>query len=749
MKYVAISVGATSNLLLHRHFFSEGDSSRPLVELLTSGEITQPRSWAGYAIHKDSELTCLALPSESVENSLLMSPVAWADVGATDDLLRIADRSFRVFVTIARGSSPNRSWHKYSNGSLLSTFANPNKEAEHRRICFELAKKSATGVVALYAIKPLDVVEDLQNNPPSEEFTADLERLAPRLHELFGLAKVVERPAAGGVIEDHYTGTEYQKTVAENIALNRSYADWRGNLSQAQADFLAAPVEGPIRLHGAAGTGKTLSLLLKVLHECERCEDERKFVLFAHSSTMADALSTALEVFDPGRAIRSVSSATVEVRTLFDWCFKFLGNAIKPGQLLDQDAAESREFQREILANSLEEVFAEQWKGHRPRCSLGFRTMVEKERDTPWFLTLLQHEVACVLKGNRIQPFRLQAYLDLARPPQALPVETEADRRFVFATYQRYEDQLKEFGVFDVDDILVEVLGRLESPLWSRQRQANGYDAVFVDEAHMLNDNERSLVRFLLRDAFALPRIVMVLDLLQTVGDRGVREDSRGRLVTPTTTSEGTRSELSEVHRSSKEILDLVQAIVACGSELYDYQLSVGQQAEASGEKPTLQSCATLAVQAETAFAIAKHWSKQQKWRKHEIALICTTETAMEAVLAYAEENNKPVRVVDRRGDQEAFADASHYSRHVVVTPEFSAGLQFKGVILIDVSEGRVPDSGSAVPGARSAMMRRAVSEIYLALTRAQKRVAILVDETTGPSELLVPAIEAGLVVLY
>lgn len=748
MKYVAISVGATSSLLLHRRFFSEGDSSRPLVELLKNGEIEQRRSWAGYAIHTDSEVTCVSLPSENVQNSLLMSPAAWADVGTTDDLLKIADRAFRVFVTVARGSSPNKSWHKYSAGSLLSAFANPNKEAEHRRICFELAKKSTSGVVALYAIKPLDVVENLQNNPPSEEFTADLDRLAPRLHELFGLASAVERPARG-VIEDHYTGTEYRKTVAENIALNRSYADWRGRLSQAQLDFLAAPVEGPVRLHGAAGTGKTLSLLLKVLYECERCEDERSFFLFAHSNTMADALSTALEVLDPGGAIRSVSSATVKVGTLFDWCIEFLGDAIKIGQLLDQDAAESREYQREILVSSLEEVFAEQWKGHRPHCSPGFRTMVENERDTPWFLTLLQHEVACVLKGNRIQPFRLQAYLDLDRPSHALPVETEADRRFVFATYRQYEDQLKEFGVFDVDDILVEVLGRLESPLWSRQRQANGYDTIFVDEAHMLNDNERSLVRFLLRDAFALPRIVMVLDLVQTVGDRGIREDSRGRLVTPTTTSEGTRSELSEVHRSSKEILDLVQAIIACGSELYDYKLSVGQQVKASGEKPTLQSCATLAVQAETAFAIAKGWSRQHKWSKHEIALICTTETAMEAVLAYAEENNKPVRVVDRRGDQEAFADASRYSRHVVVTPEFSAGLQFKGVILIDVSEGRVPDSGSAVPGARSAMMRRAVSEIYLALTRAQKRVAILVDETTGPSELLVPAIEAGLVVSH
>ena len=745
MTYIAITVGATSKLLLHRSSFSEGETGRPLAELLTTGKIAEFADWTGYAIHAKNGLTCIALPNEGNEKVLLMSADAWSHVGTREDMLRIADRAFRTFVTIAHGSSPNKSWHRYTAGSLLSVFANPNRETEHRRVCFELAKKNEFGVVALYAIRPLELTEDLASYPPSEIFNADLSRLAPGLRQCFGLATPVASHGSGGVIEDHFTGAEYEKTVAENIALNRTYATWREKLNDEQSAFVSSSIQGPIRLHGPAGTGKTLCLLLKVLAECTTATQEHRIVLFAHSQTMADALATALDVLDPGTQIRSGSPASVEVRTLFDWCLNFLGDELKPGQLLDRDATESREFQREILLASLERTAVEQWAAHRQNCSPDFRAMIENERNASWFLTLLQHELACVLKGNRIQPFNLQMYLDLNRPNRALPIHSEGDRRFVFATYKMYEEELKEFGVFDVDDIVVEVLGRLESPLWSRQRQGSGYDTAFIDEAHLLNDNERSLMRFLLKDAFGVPRIVMGLDLLQTVGDRGVREDSHGRLVTQTTEYDTERSELNEVHRSSKEILDLAQAVVTCGSELYEYSLSVGQRmGGAVGEIPMLYSCNSLEAQAESAFAIAKRWSKKKKWSKHEIALICATDDVMNAVLERANTENKPVRVIDRRGDQEAYADAKRFSCYVVVTPEFSAGLQFRGVVLLDVSQGRVPDYRSSVAGARSAMMRRSVSEIYLALTRARERVAVLIDETAGPSELLKPAIEAS-----
>ena len=373
---------------------------------------------------------------------------------------------------------------------------------------------------------------------------------------------------------------------------------------------------------------------------------------------------------------------------------------------------------------------------------------MEKERAEPWFLTLLQHEIGCVLKGNRIQPFRFQAYLDLTRPEHALPIGSEGDRRFVFSTYKAYEEELKEYGVFDVDDITVEVLSRLESPLWSRQRQARGYDMIIIDEAHVLNDNERSFVLYLLRDAFGLPKLVMALDLLQSVGDTGVREDSKGRLITPTTATDIPRAELNEVHRSSKEILDLAHSVVSVGNELYDEPPNLNAEADRkTGEKPVLYSFPTIDLQAEAAFEIADKWTRTTKWRKHEIALICATDEAMSAVLKASLRANKAVRVIDRRGDQEVYADASRFSSYVAVTPEFSAGLQFLGVILIDVSNGRVPDPRSAVIGARAAMLRRSVSEVYLALSRARDSVAILVDETTGPSELLQPAIEAQVLI--
>lgn len=748
MRLTAITVAAVSRILLRRNFFSINENESPLCSLFRHGRLDDHHDWEGYSVVDDHAGTCIAIPNDNIEMVLVTAPEVWTDLQSDADLMRVADRALRVFVTVARGSSPNKSWHSFKTGSLLSVFANPNREDQHRRICYDLSLQRER-VVGLYAVKPLEAVERLAESPPSVEFSEAVEHLSRSLLERFrAVSTVVREGQREGVITDYYTSTEYRATVADNIALGATYGDWLERLDAAQRQFVELPIEGPIRLHGVAGSGKTLALLSKALYECREGAREQELVILVHSATMRDALVAALDVLDPGNEVRNYAASTLSVTTLFEWCLEFLGSELQPGQLLDQDATESRTFQLEILRASVESSFRNEWRAHRSHCSVGLRKLIEEERDTPWLLTLLQHEVSCVLKGNRIQPFRLQAYLDLARPSHALPVETEGDRRFVFAVYRKYEDELKEFGVFDVDDVLVEVLSRLESPLWSRQRQAKGYDAIFIDEAHLLNDNERSLVRFLLRDAFALPRIVMVMDLLQTIGDRGIREDSQGRLLTPTTSVDGARQELSGAHRSCREILDLAQAVVTCGSELYDHPPRViSTVLRECGERPSYYLCNGLEEQAQRAFSIGKSWGRSMGWPKHEIALICATDEAMSAILKYARRSNKPIRVVDRRADAEAAAEASQFSSHVVTTPEFSAGLQFKGVVLVDVSEGRVPDAGSTVAGARSAMLRRAVSEVYLALTRAREKVAITIDRASGASELLKPAIDSGILV--
>ena len=255
MTYLAISVDAASRILLQRSLFDTGARGAGIIDLLKRGEVTK-EYWQGFKV-ACTDLTCVAIPRDRVE-SVLLAPIAeFANVGTDDDLLRIADRTLRVFVTVARGSSPNKSWHAFKTGSLLSIFANPNRESERRRICFDLSQKQEHGIISLYAIRPLDMVEPLEDNPPSPNFVADLERLVPRVAMYFRAAELIPSVRAASIIEDHYTSTEYRKAVAENIALNKSYPDWEESLDAKQVDFVHAQVTGPKRLHGAAGTGKT------------------------------------------------------------------------------------------------------------------------------------------------------------------------------------------------------------------------------------------------------------------------------------------------------------------------------------------------------------------------------------------------------------------------------------------------------------------------------------------------------------
>lgn len=742
MNYIAISVAAATRMLLQRGLFDLNADGHLLVRLLKNGLATGT-SWRNFALECSDEVLYIGLTNERVDHTLFIGPSVFGGLSDENDLLTIADRALRVFVTIARNSAPNKSWRKYTAGSLLTVFATPVPEPQQRRLCFDLSTKSRDSVVALYELLPLAEVDDLRSHPPSKRFSADNERLAKLIPTLAERAVSATDSSQSSVISDHRAPAKYGQSIADNIARGTPLDQWMPRLDDVQRAFIGNTVEGPLRLHGTAGTGKTLTLLIKALTEVARASEDARLAIVAHSSPMQDALATALEALDPDGTVRG-GSARLESLTLFDWCVRFLGSELAPVQLIDKDAVESREYQRSLLKRCLDDQYESVWRSHRAQCSPEFRIAVERERNEPWFLTLLQHEVACVIKGNRVPPYNLQAYLELSRPVHAMPLKNEGDRRFVFGVYKEYEEILREFGVFDVDDVVIEVLGRLESPLWNRQRHGRGYDVIFIDEAHLLNDNERSLVRNLLKETDSLPRIVMVLDLLQSVGDAGVREDSHGRLVTPTTIDESRRSELGELYRSTLQILELARSVVTVGSELYDVPCIGTLSTNSTGDFPEFAKLSSLPAQAEAAFATAERWRKQYSWRPSDIALIAVTAEAFASVEDFSVQNNKSLRIVDRRADQTVFGDVMRSPGFVLTTPEFAAGLQFQGAIIIDVSEGRFPDVRSAVAGARAAMHRRAVSELYLALTRVQQRVLVLVDSGSGPSELLKPAIAAG-----
>ena len=127
------------------------------------------------------------------------------------------------------------------------------------------------------------------------------------------------------------------------------------------------------------------------------------------------------------------------------------------------------------------------------------------------------------------------------------------------------------------------------------------------------------------------------------------------------------------------------------------------------------------------------------------MALVAFTDALFRQAEAYASAHNKPTELLKQRGDTDAVRRAKQSGRFVLSTPEYIGGLEFEGVILIGVDDGRVPPS-KTMDSVDSANYLSYVSHnrLYVAITRARYRVEVLIVNERGPSPLLQSAIASG-----
>ena len=79
--------------------------------------------------------------------------------------------------------------------------------------------------------------------------------------------------------------------------------------------------------------------------------------------------------------------------------------------------------------------------------------------------------------------------------------------------------------------------------------------------------------------------------------------------------------------------------------------------------------------------------------------------------------------------------------------PDYVGGLEFDGVVLVGVDEGRVPPSAAvATEESRHFLSFSWHNRLYVAITRAKYRLELLYLGERGPSAIIANAIQAGLI---
>jgi hypothetical protein len=540
--------------------------------------------------------------------------------------------------------------------------------------------------------------------------------------------------------------------------LFQGYERWMTLLTDQQKDFVSTPLHAPHRIEGPAGTGKTISLILKAitaLHESEEQSKPYKALLVTHSEATRRTIEQVIEANDPWAYLHKdpiMNLQTLKLATLQQLCGELLNREISESEFLDRDALESKQYQVLLVSEALSAAMKEDYPTHKKFLSSEFDEFLAATED--WVLPeMFQHEISVVIKGRADE--QLDSYRKLPVLKYGLPAQTAGDRGFVWRVFQKYQAQLQTSGQFDTDDIILTTIGQLDTPLWRRRRDREGYDGIFVDETHLFNINELSLFHHLTRSN-TQSSIAYSVDRSQAIGDRGWTNESFDEALSPdpVTRDESSRTEVRSIFRCSPDIVDLAFSVTSSGATLFTNfddpmklasSLLTGEE-ERKCSPPLLITCPGDDQMIANAFKRADRLADEMETARSNIALVAFSSDLFAKATAYAETHNKPLELLKQRGDIETIHRAEKSGRFVLSMPEYVGGLEFDGVILIGVDDGRVPPiKTDQSAGSRNFLAFSSHNRLYVAITRARYRLEILATKERGPSPLLKPGLHDGI----
>jgi hypothetical protein len=367
-----------------------------------------------------------------------------------------------------------------------------------------------------------------------------------------------------------------------------------------------------------------------------------------------------------------------------------------------------------------------------------------RNEDVALKATMIQHEIGVVIKGRSRESFDI--YKRIPPLSAGLPLANDGDKGFIWRVYQNYRDQLVTGGQFDTDDVVLTALGQLSTPIWRRRRQRDGFDAIFIDETHMFNMNELSVFHHLTRSTQSFP-IAFAVDRSQAIGDRGWSDDiDTGSLLPKMGEVKEVRTDLNSIFRSAPEIVNLAFTITSSGASLFtnfeDPMIKAHSNMSFGEEKKSRTPSYVLEANDEAmiskAFELGDEMHDEMNSSRGAIALIAFTEDIFANLQRFASQHSKPVEILKQRGDEELAARARTVGRFVLSMPEYVAGLEFDGVILLGIDRGRVPPvEASRLAESRAYVTYAAHNRLYVSLSRARYRAILMGSGERGESPIL------------
>lgn len=534
------------------------------------------------------------------------------------------------------------------------------------------------------------------------------------------------------------------------LDIHQGYDLWMRSLTSEQRRFVESGLLAPMRIEGPAGTGKTLCLALKAVHglrASEAKDDENSSLFVTHSEASRRSIISVLQSMDADRFLNSVSPRRIlKISTLQGLCADILRQELSETEFLDPDAYDAKQLQLLYVEDALHRAKGE-LSTYQKFISKPFFDLLNSENE--WsIIQMIQHEIGVVIKGRASEQFDI--YKRTPALKSGLPITNEGDKSFIWRVYELYREQLISGAQFDTDDVMLSALGQLATPIWRRRRSREGYDCIFIDETHLFNMNELSIFHHLTKREENF-QIAFAVDRSQAIGDRGWADDSDLETLAPQR-PDHSRTKVSTVFRCSPDIVNLAFSVTSSGANLFtnfEDPLALANSSQSFDEERMCDPPKFVAFESDEAlvdgsYERAERMSREMTSSRGDVAIIAFNEELFRALITKSETNNKPVEVLKERGNVEIVKRAKQSGRFVLSMPDYVGGLEFDGVVLVGVDQGRVPAVNGMSQESRAFLNFTAHNRLYVAITRARYRVLITGVRARGPSSVLTTALNCN-----
>ena len=483
-----------------------------------------------------------------------------------------------------------------------------------------------------------------------------------------------------------------------------SFAEWQLFLHPQQRALVERRANGPMRVSGGAGTGKTVIAVHRAVELAKRDKadgQEPRILLTTYTRNLADDLRRQVAQLEPRLPFTEKLSESGVMVSGLDRVARMI---------LQQAGAKISPIAQEVIGQPRGRVLT------YPRENVWQEVLTLMGDELPEGLRsadFLESEYELIVLPQRVTT--LKQYLRVRRPGRGVALD-RSKRAAVWKAMERYRDRSADLGVTSFDEQLA------LAAAWLDHEAALGtprpFRHVLVDEAQDLTPAHLQLLRALVEPG--PDDLFLAEDSHQRIYGKKITLSHYGIQV------RGRSRRLTRNYRTTRQNLDVAFGILDPGT----YEDMEGQAEEhhyvspRSGPEPLLLHATDRADELSKAAELLTAWLEQDRDSEdsapESIAILVRDRYQRDAVVNGLAQHGIEVRAVDR--------EAAGRGRPVVMTMHRAKGLEFRKVLLFDVSKNAIPrplrDQQYSDADGDDALLRER-SLLYVAATRARDQLAI------------------------